>query len=268
MMPVRMIRVSRCVPTTRSSRIGPTTSPFRQATSSPSGPLRRTTSSPTRSKTGRFRRPISSPIRSRAGQLIPPPTGAISRTSSRSQGQTSRRIPHPQIETGRTSGRDSRAATRLPLRTGQRRLNTTLRLNNSGRNETSVRFRLRSKIGRSRRLHNSSGHHNVRTAPRLHRSSTRLRRNVHNRSTRTGRHPRLVPLSSRARTRSPHRRRDRSRTTGQTTKTRRRTRKTRSPTNSLPKNSDKALALRMRALVLKGTGFSPYAKARKNERGL
>lgn len=221
----------RGVPTTRSAltirgKTGQTTSPFRQITSSRSGPLHRTISS----RTGQYRQAISSRTHSEAGRPIQRPTGAISRTSSRSRGPTSPRLRRLQIEAGRTSARDSRAATARPPRTGQRRLNTTLRLNSGRHNVRSARLRLRSKTGRSRPLRNS-GHLNVRSARRLRLSSTRLRRNVRNRSMRTGRLLRRVPLNGRGRTRSLHRRQDRSRTTGQI-KNRKRTRKTRSPTRA------------------------------------
>lgn len=230
MTAARMIRgrdapTTRSVPTTRA-RTGQTTSPFRQTISSRNGPFRRTT----RRRTGLFRPAISSPIRSRAGQLIRCPTVVISRTSSRSQGQTSRRLLRLQIETGRTSARGSRAATLL-LRTGRHPLNTTLRLSSGRPNATSARLRLRSKTGSTRRLHLSSGRHNVRSAPRLRRSSTRLRRNVHNRSMRTVRRLRRVRLNGRGRTPSLRRRQGRSRTTSQI-KNRRRTKKRRSPTKA------------------------------------
>jgi hypothetical protein len=228
-----MIR-GRGVPTTRSvltirGKTGQTTSPFRQITSSRSGPLHRTISS----RTGQYRQAISSRTHSQDGRPIQRPTGAISRTSSRSLGPTSRRLRRLQIEAGRTSAMNSRAATARPPRTGQRRLNTTLRLNSVPRNATSARLRLHSKTGRSRPLRNS-GHLNVRSAQRLHRSrtgSTRLRPNVHNRSTRIGRRLRRVPLSGRGKTPSLRHRQDRSRTTGQI-KNRKRTRKTRIPTRA------------------------------------
>jgi len=233
MMPDPMIR-GRGVPTTRSvltirGRTGPTTSPFHQTISSRSGPLRRTISR----RTGRFRQAISSRILRKAGQLIRCLTVAISRTTSRSQGRTSRRIRRLQIETGRTSARGSRAATLLHLRSGQRSLSTTLRLNRGRSNVRSARHRLHSKTASTRRLLNS-GRRNVKSARRLPRSRTgrtTLRRNVHNRSTKIGRRLRHVHLSSHVGTQSLRRRQDRSRTTSQI-KNRRRTRKTRSPTRA------------------------------------